>query len=218
MPDTTQTTQRIAVFISGRGSNLKTLIENDHKRNISLVVSDIEGAPGLQHAKDHNIPHVTLPFKSFSHKQEFEETLLKTLKEHHISFIFLAGFMRILSANFIMHFPMKILNIHPSLLPKFKGLNTHQRAIDAKEKEHGCTVHFVTPELDDGPSLIQSRVPLYPEDTSNTLAERVLKQEHIIFPMALSYVVDHKISFIDGVPYIHNQRAPLIVYEKTHHE
>ena len=182
---------KIAVFISGKGSNLLNLIKNLKKKNskpsIELIFSDNKFARGLQYGKKYNIPVKILNYK----KTKFlaEKEALKELNKKEIEIICLAGFMKILSHNFIKKFKGKIINIHPSLLPKYKGLNTHQRAIDNKDKYSGCTVHYVTPKLDSGKIIIQKKVKIYKNDNSKLLGKRVLKQEHVIYPIALKKLI-----------------------------
>ena len=182
---------KVAVFISGKGSNLLNLIKNFKKKNsklsIELIFSDNEFAGGLQYGKRYDIPVKILNYK----KTKFyaEKEALKELNRREIQIICLAGFMKILSLNFIKKFKGKIINIHPSLLPKYKGLNTHQRALDNKDKYSGCTVHHVTPKLDSGKIIIQKKVKIYKNDNSKLLGKRVLKQEHVIYPIALKKLI-----------------------------
>jgi len=182
---------KVAVFISGKGSNLLNLIKNFKKKNsklsIELIFSDNKFAGGLQYGKRYDIPVKILNYK----KTKFyaEKEALKELNRREIKIICLAGFMKILSLNFIKKFKGKIINIHPSLLPKYKGLNTHQRALDNKDKYSGCTVHHVTPKLDSGKIIIQKKVKIYKNDNSKLLGKRVLKQEHVIYPIALKKLI-----------------------------
>ena len=180
---------QIAVFISGTGSNLKSLInyslKNNNKIKIKAIISDNNKAKGLNFAKVYKIKKKIYQFKK---KKVAEKKLLQFLREENIKLICLAGFMRILSANFIKKFEGQIINIHPSLLPKYKGLNTHERIIKNKEKFSGCTVHHVTSELDSGKIILQKRVKVLKSDTPKKLANRILKQEHILYPKALKKV------------------------------
>ena len=181
---------KIAVFISGKGSNLENLIKCSKKNNsqfkVSLIVSNNSKALGLNLAKKFNIKKKII---NFNNPNSFEKKLISTLKKKSINIICLAGFMRILSKNFIKSFPGKILNIHPSLLPKYKGLNTHLRVIRNKEKFSGCTVHFVNYKLDSGKIILQKKVKILKKDTPQTLASKVLKQEHTLYPKALNKVI-----------------------------
>ena len=181
---------KIAVFISGKGSNLHNLIKHSklRKSNFSVlfVFSDDKNAKGLEYAKKFKIPLKVLNFKN---KLNSENQLLKYLKTNNIKIICLAGFMKILSAKFIQKFDGKIINIHPSLLPKYKGLNTHQRVINNFESYSGCTVHYVNAKLDAGKIILQKRIRVYKKDNAVSLAKRVLKQEHKIYPLALKKVI-----------------------------
>ena len=178
----------VAVFISGRGSNLKELIKYSKKNNtnwkIKLVISNKKKAKGLAYAKKNKI----LNFAIEKNKTQFEKKALNYLKKNKINLLCLAGFMRILSKEFIKKCKFKIINIHPSLLPKYKGLNTHERAIKAGEKYAGSTVHFVTAKLDSGKTILQAKVKIFKTDNSNSLAKRVLKAEHLIYPKAVNIV------------------------------
>ena len=176
-----------AVFISGNGSNLKNLINFSLKKRgsqfkIKLVISNNPKAKGLIHAKKLRIKNKIINYKKI---RIAEKKIFYYLKENEIKLICLAGFMKILSKNFIKKFNGRILNIHPSLLPKYRGLNTHQRVIDNNEKYSGCTVHFVSSKLDSGKIILQKKVKIQKKDTETTLAKRILKQEHILYPKAL---------------------------------
>ena len=177
---------RTAVFISGTGSNLKSLIKfskiNKSPISIDLIVSNNSKAKGLNYAKIYKIKKTVLNFKN---KNLSENKLLSVLKINNIKMICLAGFMKILSKNFIKKFKGKILNIHPSLLPKYKGLNTHERALNNKEKYSGCTVHFVSPRLDSGKIILQKKIKISKNETKATLAKKILAQEHKLYPKAV---------------------------------
>ena len=174
------------IFISGNGTNLKSLVKSSREYNfpikIELVISNNIKAKGLQFAKKYCIP-----FKFFAHddKKKFERNSLYEIKKRKIKFLCLAGFMKILSRNFINSFGYQIINIHPSLLPKFKGLNTHKRVLKSKEKYSGCTVHFVSSALDSGKIILQKRVLINKNETENSLREKVLRQEHKIYPQSI---------------------------------
>ncbi len=186
----------LAVFISGRGSNLQSLIDackdENYPAQIAAVLSNKPDVQGLERAKKANIPTITVSHKDYETKQSFEGAMLEALKDYPIDFICLAGFMRILSPHFINHWPDKIINIHPSLLPEYKGLNTHERALADGKKEAGCTIHYVVPEMDSGPIVMQKKVPILGDDTPKTLAERVLEQEHIAYPEAVRLLAKAK--------------------------
>ena len=175
-----------AVFISGNGSNLKSLIKFSKTRKspifINLIISNNSKAKGLKLGKIYKIKKKVINFKK---NYKSENHLISLLKVHKVKMICLAGFMKILSKNFINKFKGKILNIHPSLLPKYKGLNTHQRALDNNEKYSGCTVHFVNSKLDSGKIILQKKVKISKNDTKNSLARKVLIQEHKLYPRSI---------------------------------
>ncbi|MEM1387519.1 MAG: phosphoribosylglycinamide formyltransferase [Pseudomonadota bacterium] len=181
--------KRVAILISGGGSNMLKLVEAMTQSDAAhpvLVLSNVADAPGLAKAAAMGVPTAVVDHRPFrGDRPAFEGALRAALEPVAPDIICLAGFMRILSAGFVAAFPEQILNIHPSLLPKYRGLNTHARALDAGDHSHGCTVHLVTEALDDGPILGQARVPVVPGDTPETLAARVLRQEHRLFPQVL---------------------------------
>lgn len=201
---------RLVILISGRGSNLQAIL--DGARNgelpvdIRAVISNRAGAYGLERARQAGVEALTLDHKTFSNRDEFEAALRETIDGYGADLVILAGFMRVLSADFVEHYQGRILNIHPSLLPKFRGLKTHERALEAGEREHGASVHFVTPELDSGPVIIQARVPVFPGDDPETLAARVLEQEHRIYPKAIRWFAEGRVRMdndtvmFDGAP------------------
>ncbi len=177
---------KTAVFISGTGSNLKSLIKFSKLKkspiSINLIITNNKLAKGLKYGAIFKIKNKIINFKN---KEIAEKKIFNELKKNKIELICLAGFMKILSKNFIKNFKGKILNIHPSLLPKYKGLNTHKKAIENKDKYSGCTVHFVNAKLDSGKIILQKRVNIYKKDTPDSLAERILAQEHKLFPKAI---------------------------------
>ncbi|RXV66101.1 phosphoribosylglycinamide formyltransferase [Roseovarius sp. A46] len=181
--------KRVAIFISGGGSNMRALVESmtgDHPARAALVLSNDPQAGGIAWARDAGIPTDVVDHRPFAgDRAAFEAALAERLVPHAIDIIALAGFMRVLTAGFVAPWQGRMLNIHPSLLPKYRGLDTHARALAAGDTEAGCTVHEVTPALDDGPILGQARVPILPDDTERTLAARVLEQEHILYPAVL---------------------------------
>lgn len=160
--------------------------------DIAAVISNRPDAAGLEFAQQAGISTEIIDHKQFDSRESFDETLAERIDSYQPDFVILAGFMRILTAEFVAHFQGKLINIHPSLLPKFKGLHTHERAIDAGETEHGASVHFVTAELDDGPVILQARVPVFPDDDADTLAARVLEQEHLLYPAAIQKLVSQQ--------------------------
>ncbi|MGQ0526570.1 MAG: phosphoribosylglycinamide formyltransferase [Alphaproteobacteria bacterium] len=183
----------IAVLISGRGSNLQALVnacsDPDFPARIAVVLSNIAGAGGLQKAKDAGIP-VEILSHSKKNRTTFDAELSAILRPYDIDLICLAGFMRILGADFVGEWKDRILNIHPSLLPDYKGTNTHARILQDGKTESGCTVHSVTTELDDGPTIVQKRVPVLAGDSPETLAARILDQEHVAYPQAVRLVAE----------------------------
>jgi phosphoribosylglycinamide formyltransferase-1 len=189
---------RLVVLISGNGSNLQAIIDNiAHKglpAQIVAVISNKAEAFGLERAKKAGIEQHVLSPKEYADREQYDHALKELIDEYQPDLIILAGFMRILSNDFVNHYLHKMMNIHPSLLPKYKGLNTHQRAIDAGDKEHGCSVHFVTPELDDGPVILQATVIVKNNDTAETLAKRVHEQEHRIYPEAIRMFAENKLN------------------------
>jgi phosphoribosylglycinamide formyltransferase-1 len=183
----------VVILISGRGSNMISIVEATEDKNLPItvaaVISNRPDAAGINYAKKRGIATAIIDHKEFTSRELFDQALALEIDKYAPELIVLAGFMRILTTEFVEHFAGKLINIHPSLLPKFKGLNTHQRAIDAGVKEHGASVHFVTAELDDGPVVLQARVPLLADDTASTLANRVLEQEHSLYPEAIRRLV-----------------------------
>lgn len=214
-------TCKIAVLISGGGSNLQAIIDQiqagNIKAKISCVISNTPLAYGLERAKIANIPAHIIEHSNYNSREAFDAELLRVIKVNTIDLIVLAGFMRILSKTFIDQCNVNILNIHPSLLPKFPGLHTHQRVIEANETEHGCSVHFVTPDIDSGPLLIQAKVNINKNDTAETLASRVLEKEHIIYPLTVKWYSEKRIMQIDEKAYFDNKRLEnAIILSKKH--
>ena len=181
--------KNIVVLISGRGSNLKSIIDatkdKDYPANISLVISDNINALGLKIAQDNNINTFILERDTFSNINSFEKNLIEKITFHNPYLICLAGFMRVLSKEFVDKFRGKIINIHPSLLPRYKGLNTHEKAINAGDEYAGCTVHYVTEQLDSGKIISQQKIRIEKSDNINTLGKKVLEAEHKIYPEAI---------------------------------
>jgi phosphoribosylglycinamide formyltransferase 1 len=190
---------RAVILISGNGSNLQSLIDNAGKIDLEIcsVITNKEDAFGLKRAERADISTHFVDPNRFKSKEGFDKQLITMIDEIDISLIILAGYMRILSSEFINHFAGKILNIHPSLLPKFPGLNTHQKAIDAREKYHGATVHFVTEELDGGPVISQKIVEIESTDTEQTLSQKVLEKEHILYPKVIHWYTQNRLILIN---------------------
>jgi phosphoribosylglycinamide formyltransferase-1 len=182
----------IAVLISGRGSNLQALIDAcakpDFPARIVCVISNKADAYGLERAKAASIPTHVVLYKDYGNRQDFDNAIDETLRQYNVGLVCLAGFMRILSTEFVNRWRDRLINIHPSLLPAFKGLHTHERTIESGVRIAGCTVHFVRPEMDNGPIIIQAAVPVHADDTPETLAARILEQEHVIYPEAVRLI------------------------------
>ncbi|HEY7945501.1 MAG TPA: phosphoribosylglycinamide formyltransferase [Casimicrobiaceae bacterium] len=194
--------KRVAILISGRGSNLAALIDAakapDYPAEIALVISNKENAAGLCVAQNAGIPARVIPHQDFASREEFDAAIDAALRAADIGIVCEAGFMRIHSEWFARTWEGKLLNIHPSLLPLFPGIRVHQQALDAGVRESGCTVHFVVAELDSGPIVAQAAVPVLPGDTAQTLAARVLAEEHKLYPAALKMVAEGKVVLRDG--------------------
>lgn len=211
--DTSRTS--LAVLVSGRGSNLSALItgqRSDSRYEIALVVSNRPGAGGLDVAAAAGIPSLVVDHKAYDGREAFERALDEKLNEAGVQLVCLAGFMRVLSPWFVERWRDRLLNIHPSLLPAFKGLDTHARALKAGVRVHGCTVHFVSPELDDGPILVQGTVPVLDDDTEATLAARVLEVEHRCYPLALDLVASGRTTIVEGRVVIDGAIAPDVTW------
>ena len=191
---------RAVILISGNGSNLQSLIDNARKIELEIcaVISNKEDAFGLKRAERANIRTNCVDPNRFKSREDFDNQIITIIDELDIGLIILAGYMRILSSDFINRFDGKILNIHPSLLPKFPGLNTHRKAIDAKEKYHGATVHFATEELDGGPIISQEIVEIDPIDTEYSLAQKVLEKEHILYPRVIHWYTQNRLKLINN--------------------
>ncbi|HLO76597.1 MAG TPA: phosphoribosylglycinamide formyltransferase [Magnetospirillum sp.] len=194
--------KKVGVLVSGRGSNLQALLDAiaadpAFPAEIALVISNIPDVYALERAAKASVPTTVIPHKGFASREEFDAAMDAALRAAGVEIVCLAGFMRLLTKGFVEGWAGRMINIHPSLLPSFKGLHTHERAIEAGVKLHGCTVHLVTPELDDGPILVQAAVPVLAGDTADTLAGRVLEQEHRAYPLALKLVAEGKVR-VDG--------------------
>lgn len=187
----TEPVKSIVVLISGSGSNLQALIDAQQAGQIPAkiagVLSNRADAFGLERARQANIPVCVIDHKEFTDRESFDQKMVEAIDGWQPDLVILAGFMRILTDDFVRHYDGKLLNIHPSLLPKYKGLNTHQRAIEAGETHHGCSVHFVTPELDSGQIIAQARIAIEPADSSESLAAKVQKLEHQLYPLCAQW-------------------------------
>ncbi|MGY2236986.1 phosphoribosylglycinamide formyltransferase [Pseudomonas gingeri] len=194
-------TCNVVVLLSGTGSNLQALIDDvrtgGNPARIAAVISNRADAYGLQRARDAGIDTRSLDHKAFEGREAFDAALIELIDAFNPQLVVLAGFMRILSGDFVRHYQGRLLNIHPSLLPKYKGLHTHQRALDAGDAEHGCSVHFVTEELDGGPLVVQAVVTVESDDSAQSLAQRVHTQEHRIYPLAVRWFAEGRLSLGD---------------------
>lgn len=199
----------LVVLISGSGSNLQAIIDACAKGEVNAevraVISNRPDAYGLERARAAGITAHLLDHRNFQDRRSFEIGLEQLIDSHKPGLVVLAGFMRILTAEFVNHYLGRLINIHPSLLPNFQGLNTHQRAIDAGAPEHGVSVHFVTPELDGGPVIIRAAVPVLAGDNAQTLAQRVLTQEHTIYPKAIGWYADGRLCLKESQALLDNQ-------------
>jgi phosphoribosylglycinamide formyltransferase-1 len=213
----------LVVLVSGDGSNLQAIIEAVQsgmiKATIAAVISNNAAAYGLERARLAGIPAIALVHTDYKSRDDFDQALQQTIDEYAPDLVVLAGFMRLLGDDFVNHYTGRMLNIHPSLLPKYRGLNTHQRALDAGESQQGATVHFVTPALDSGPLILQVSVAVNNNDNAMTLAARVLKQEHLIYPLVIGWFVEQRLRLEQGqvlfddnvltqpIAYVSNEKA-----------
>jgi len=197
---------RVVVLVSGRGSNLKAIAAAADAGalpiRIAAVVSDRADAGALDWARERGIPAAVLSPRDFADREAYGRALGDLVEGHAPQLVVLAGFMRILSDDFVLRFAGRMLNIHPSLLPRYPGLHTHRRALEAGDREHGASVHFVTPELDGGPVVLQARVPVLPGDDEDTLAARVLREEHVIYPRCVGWFAAGRLALRDGVVWL----------------
>jgi phosphoribosylglycinamide formyltransferase-1 len=201
---------KVGILISGRGSNMAALIEAardaSYPAEIACVVSNVASAAGLEIARKAGVAAVAIPHKNFPDRESFDRAVSAELEKHGVGLVALAGFLRIQSPWFPEHWAGRIINIHPSLLPSFKGLHVQQQALDAGARVSGCTVHFVTPELDAGPIIAQAAVPVLTGDTAEALAARILRQEHRLYPLVVRWLADGRVRLaagkveVDGVP------------------
>jgi phosphoribosylglycinamide formyltransferase-1 len=211
----------LVVLVSGSGSNLQAIIDaiknNQLHAKISAVISNRADARGLERAARENIAHYVIDHKQYPSRELFDRAMIKIIDPLNPDLVILAGFMRILSNDFIEHYAHRLMNIHPSLLPKYKGLNTHRQALENKDASHGASVHYVSHELDSGPLVIQAEVPVKETDTVATLAERVLSVEHKIYPLAIKLHLEGRIQFDGDELVFDNQplRKPLRWQDNT---
>lgn len=203
---------KLCVLISGNGSNLQAIIDNISAEKLDAeicgVISNRPNAYGLIRAQEAGITAISLDHMQHDSRESYDKALQAEIESLNPDYIVLAGFMRILTPEFVNTFSGKLVNIHPSLLPKYKGLNTHQQAIDNGDEEHGVSVHFVTPELDGGPVIIQSRVPVFEDDTAVDLADRVQEQERRIYPLVLSWFSAGRLKMVNNKAILDEQELP----------
>ena len=205
----------IVVLISGSGSNLQSIIDaitaTQLNAHLSAVISNNANAYGLKRAQQHNIATHIIDHKQFDSREGFDQELQNVIDQYQPDLVVLAGFMRILTAPFVQHYYGKMLNIHPSLLPAYKGIHTHQRVLEQGEKIHGVSVHFVTAELDGGPVIAQARVAVHRDDDVTALAQRVLKQEHRIYPTVIQWFIEQRLCLVEGKVYFDHaiQQKPI---------
>jgi len=200
------------VLISGSGSNLQAFIDQieagDLQTNISLVISNIEDAYGLRRAQQAGIETSCINHREFASRLEFDQALMAAIDGVKPDLVILAGFMRILTPEFVNHYENRLINIHPSLLPKYPGTNTHQRALDAQDKWHGASIHFVVPEVDAGPIILQGRLKIKPNDSPESLQQRIHKIEHQLYPMAVKWIASKRLSIISGEVLLDGETSP----------
>jgi phosphoribosylglycinamide formyltransferase-1 len=212
----------LAILISGRGSNMvaiaRACLAGQINARVRVVISDRQGVAGLGAARELGIEALTIPWPGATGREDFEYALSEALDTRRIDLVVLAGFMRILSPGLVDRYAGRMLNIHPSLLPKYTGLHTHRRALEAMDKEHGASVHFVTAELDGGPLVLQSRVPILPGDTEAGLSARVQATEHIIYPQVIGMMADGRLAWNEGRVRLDGEilDAPLVESESAH--
>ncbi|ART83308.1 phosphoribosylglycinamide formyltransferase [Oceanisphaera profunda] len=203
---------RIVVLISGNGSNLQALLDQSNAGQLGgeivAVISNKADAHGVARAKAAGVATQVVANVDYADRATFDTALIQAIDEYQPNLVVLAGFMRILTPEFVRHYQNRLLNIHPSLLPRYQGLHTHQKAIDAADAEHGCSVHFVTEELDGGPVILQARVPVFEDDDAASLAERVQVQEHAIYPLTVRWFCDGRAVMQQGKAYLDGALLP----------
>ncbi|EEQ09259.1 Phosphoribosylglycinamide formyltransferase [Yersinia mollaretii ATCC 43969] len=204
--------KRIVVLVSGQGSNLQALIDAQQQGRISgqisAVFSNNPEAYGLERAELAGISHHALDAKAFTDRTSFDAALAQAIDQYQPDLLVLAGYMRILSPAFVQHYAGRMLNIHPSLLPKYPGLHTHRQALENGDQEHGTSVHFVTEELDGGPVILQAKVPIFSDDTEEDVVERVQTQEHSIYPLVVGWFTDGRLTMHDNAAWLDGERLP----------
>ncbi|MEX0694125.1 MAG: phosphoribosylglycinamide formyltransferase [Rhodospirillales bacterium] len=203
---------KIAILVSGRGSNMQAILDaaaaNDYPAEVAVVISNIEGAPALERAKAAGIKIATIPHGDFADRESFDCRVTAEIRAAGCELVVLAGFMRLLSEKFCTEWRDRLINIHPSLLPSFKGLDVHERMIASGVRFGGCTVHYVRFEMDTGPIIVQAAVPVHPDDDAGKLAARILEQEHIIYPLAVKWIAEDRVRITGETTRISGATAP----------
>ena len=214
-------THRLAVLISGTGSNLQAILDaidaGELPARVSLVLSNKAGAAGLARAERAGVPAQAIDHRGFPDRASFDQAMIERIDAHGADTVVLAGFMRILSPGFVRHYQGRLINIHPSLLPKYPGLNTHARALEAGDREHGCSLHFVTDELDGGPLIAQARFPVAANDTAETLLEKVQAREHRLYPQVLRWRAQQRLQMTDQGVELDGERLPAQGFQMDTH-
>ena len=208
--------KKIVVLVSGSGSNLQAIIDACQTSQINgrvvAVISNKANVYALERAQQANIPAHVINHLDYESREAFDQVMANQIDIYAPDLVVLAGYMRILTPKFVTHYLGRMLNIHPSLLPKYPGLHTHRRAIEAGDNEHGTTVHFVTEELDGGPIILQAKVPIFADDTEQNVVARVLSQEHAIYPLVVKWFCDERLTMQQGKAYLDNQAIPVNGY------
>ncbi len=214
-------THRLAVLISGAGSNLQAILDaidaGDLPARVSLVLSNKAGAAGLARAERAGVPAEVIDHRDFPDRATFDDAMIRRIDAHGADAVVLAGFMRILSPGFVRHYRGRLINIHPSLLPKYPGLNTHARALEAGDSEHGCSLHFVTDELDGGPLIAQARFPVAANDTAESLSKKVQAREHQLYPRVLRWRAQQRLEMTDQGVELDGERLPAQGFQMETH-
>ncbi|WP_343552452.1 phosphoribosylglycinamide formyltransferase [Pantoea sp.] len=204
--------KKLVVLISGNGSNLQSILDacasGRINGSVAAVFSNKASAYGLTRAQEANIPQHALAASDFADRDDFDRQLMQEIDTYAPDLVVLAGYMRILSSAFVAHYHDRLVNIHPSLLPKYPGLHTHRQALENGDEEHGTSVHFVTDELDGGPIILQARVPVFAGDSEDEISARVQHQEHAIYPLVISWFVDGRLQMRDGKAWLDGQQLP----------
>ncbi len=203
---------KIAVLVSGRGSNMQAILDasadSAYPAEVAVVISNIAGAQALERAAKSGVEAVTIPHKEYPDRESFDARVTEEIESRGCELVVLAGFMRLLSEDFCEHWRDRLINIHPSLLPSFKGLDVHARMITAGVRFGGCTVHYVRHEMDTGPIIVQAAVPVHPGDDADKLAGRILEQEHVIYPLAVKWIAEGRVRISGEAVRVNGAKAP----------